>query len=45
MSESLNLWALPLQAWAAGGCDVAALLVGALLVALAIFAVSIRFLR
>ena len=45
MSDSVNLLGLPLHEWAAGGCEVAALLAGALVVALAVFAVSVRFLR
>jgi hypothetical protein len=30
MSDSVNLWGLPLHEWAAGGCEVAAIFVGAL---------------
>jgi hypothetical protein len=45
MSDSVNLWGLPLHEWAAGGCEMAALLAGVLVLALAIFAVAVRLLR
>ena len=45
MTESFNLWGLALYDCAAGGCDVAAIVMGAFLVALAVFVISVRFLR
>jgi hypothetical protein len=45
VSDSVNLWGLPLHEWAAGGCEVAAIFLGALLVSLAVLALAVRFLR
>lgn len=45
MTESFNLWGLSLHGCAGVECDVAAVLMGALLVALAVFAVCARLLR